>query len=97
MPRGADVPYAVEDNKIYVRNEAETVQAVRDEIVELVGRAQERVDGRMPVIAGSGRLMDELKGFAATLGVMMFREGLNWQYLVGFALAAAGIFLVATR
>lgn len=34
---------------------------------------------------------------AATLGVLIFREGLNWQYIVGFLLAAAGIFLVATR
>lgn len=35
--------------------------------------------------------------FAATLGVLIFREGLNWQYLIGFALAAIGIALVATR
>lgn len=35
--------------------------------------------------------------FAATLGVLVFREGLNWQYVVGFALAAIGIALVATR
>jgi uncharacterized membrane protein len=34
---------------------------------------------------------------AATLGIVVFREGLNWQYLIGFALAAIGIFLVATR
>lgn len=38
VPRGEDVPYAVEDNKIYVRNEAETYQAVRDEIVALAQR-----------------------------------------------------------
>ncbi|MBO9309251.1 MAG: putative DNA binding domain-containing protein [Chloroflexi bacterium] len=41
VPRGADVPYAVDDNKIYVREEAETCLAVRDEIVRLVlSRAQ---------------------------------------------------------
>lgn len=34
---------------------------------------------------------------AATLGIVVFREGLNLQYLIGFALAAAGIFLVVTR
>jgi len=33
-----DVPYAIEDNKIYVRDEAETNLAVRDEIVQLVRR-----------------------------------------------------------
>lgn len=34
---------------------------------------------------------------AATLGIIVLREGLNWQYMIGFAMAAAGIFLVATR
>jgi uncharacterized membrane protein len=34
---------------------------------------------------------------AATLGIVVFREGLNLQYLVGFLLAAVGIFLVVTR
>lgn len=38
IPRGDDPPYAVEDNKIYVRSEAETGLAVRDEIVGLVNR-----------------------------------------------------------
>ena len=38
VPRGDDPPYAVDDNKIYVRSEAETGLAVRDEIVELVRR-----------------------------------------------------------
>jgi len=36
--RGDDPPYAVDENKIYVRAEAETVLAVRDEIVDLVRR-----------------------------------------------------------
>ncbi len=35
---GEDPPYAVDDNKIYIRSEAETGLAVRDEIVELVLR-----------------------------------------------------------
>ncbi len=34
---------------------------------------------------------------AATLGIIVFHEGINWQYLAGFALAAIGIFLVVTR
>jgi hypothetical protein len=36
VPRGDDPPYAIDDNKIYVRDEAETDLAVRDEIVQLV-------------------------------------------------------------
>lgn len=38
VPRGDDPPYVVDDYKIYVRTEAETSQAVRDEIVSLVQR-----------------------------------------------------------
>ena len=40
VPRGIDPPYAVEDNKIYVRSENETGLAVRDEIVNLVLRGK---------------------------------------------------------
>lgn len=40
VPRGDDPPYAVDDSKIYLRTEAETGMAVRDEIVELVLRGQ---------------------------------------------------------
>jgi hypothetical protein len=40
VPRGDDPPYAIDDNKIYVRSESETGLAVRDEIVSLVKRAQ---------------------------------------------------------
>ncbi|MBN1565047.1 MAG: putative DNA binding domain-containing protein [Anaerolineae bacterium] len=36
VSRGDDPPYAIDDNKIYVRDEAETNLAVRDEIVQLV-------------------------------------------------------------
>ncbi|HRF47379.1 MAG TPA: putative DNA binding domain-containing protein, partial [Anaerolineales bacterium] len=36
VPRGDDPPYAIDDNKIYVRDESETSLAVRDEIVQLV-------------------------------------------------------------
>ncbi|NUM43944.1 MAG: putative DNA binding domain-containing protein [Anaerolineales bacterium] len=38
VPRGDDAPYAVDESKIYVRSEAETGLAVRDEIVDLVMR-----------------------------------------------------------
>lgn len=41
VPKGEDPPYAVDDNKIYVRDEADTGLAVRDEIVSLVKRTQQ--------------------------------------------------------
>lgn len=41
VPRGEDPPYVVDDYKIYVRDEAETSLAVRDEIVGLVKRGIE--------------------------------------------------------
>jgi hypothetical protein len=36
VPRGSDVPYALESSHIYIRSENETGLAVRDEIVQLV-------------------------------------------------------------
>ncbi len=36
VPRGSQVPYALEDSYIYVRSENETGLAVRDEIIQLV-------------------------------------------------------------
>ncbi|MBL8095791.1 MAG: putative DNA binding domain-containing protein [Anaerolineales bacterium] len=45
VPRGEEAPYAIDDNKIYVRDESETSLAVRDEIVQLVLRSP----GRPPV------------------------------------------------
>ena len=43
IPRGDDPPYAVDDNKIYLRSESETGLAVRDEIVEMVRRDQREI------------------------------------------------------
>ncbi len=40
VPRGDDPPYALDDNKVYLREEAETSLAVRDEIVQLVLRGR---------------------------------------------------------
>lgn len=40
VPRGEDAPYAVDESKIYIREEMETSLAVRDEIVNLVLRGQ---------------------------------------------------------
>jgi hypothetical protein len=38
---GRDLPYAIDDNKFYVRDESETSLAVRDEIVRLVEKGQQ--------------------------------------------------------
>jgi PHP family Zn ribbon phosphoesterase len=38
VPRGEDPPYTMDDSEIFIRSEAETTPAVRDEIVELVRR-----------------------------------------------------------
>jgi hypothetical protein len=45
IPRGEDPPYAVDDNKIYLRAESETGLAVRDEIVEMVLRGKQEMRG----------------------------------------------------
>ncbi len=34
---------------------------------------------------------------AASLGILVFREGINLQYVIGFLFASFGIFLVVTR
>jgi hypothetical protein len=39
VPRGDEPPYAIDDNKIYVRDDTETSLAVRDEIVQMVARS----------------------------------------------------------
>ena len=41
VPRGDDPPYALDDYKIYIREETETNLAVRDEIVNLVIRGKD--------------------------------------------------------
>lgn len=51
VQRGDDPPYAVDDNKIYVRDEAETGLAVRDEIVGLVLRSKQAGAARPPLSA----------------------------------------------
>ncbi len=49
VPRGDDPPYALDDNKIYIRDEAETGLAVRDEIFSLVLRNSRVQRGSIPV------------------------------------------------
>jgi hypothetical protein len=38
LPPGRDIPYAIDSHRFYVRDEADTTMAVRDEIVRLVER-----------------------------------------------------------
>ena len=38
VPRGTEPPYTMDESEVYIRSEAETTPAVRDEIVELVKR-----------------------------------------------------------
>jgi hypothetical protein len=45
VSRGDNVPYAVDQNQFYVRSEAETHLAMRDEIVALVRHAPEQTSG----------------------------------------------------
>ena len=49
VPRGDDPPYAIDDNKIYVRTESDTSLAVRDEIVQLVLRTNRSSLATLPV------------------------------------------------
>lgn len=65
VPEGHEKPYCLDDSRIYLRLESDTVQAVRDEIVRLVRRALvergELVEpakapaGQAPAEAGSSR------------------------------------------
>jgi len=38
VPPGRDLPYAMDDNRFYIRDEADTTLAVRDEVIRLVER-----------------------------------------------------------
>lgn len=42
VPKGGDRPYCLDDYKYYVRNEAETSQAVRDELIALILESAEK-------------------------------------------------------
>jgi hypothetical protein len=46
VPQGSEPPYAVDENKIYIRNETETNLAVRDEIVALSVKAVRASEAR---------------------------------------------------
>ncbi|MFN2145644.1 MAG: RNA-binding domain-containing protein [Anaerolineales bacterium] len=59
VPRGEDPPYAVDDNKIYVRSEGETSLAVRDEIVNLVKQGS---GADQPVVIDAAQAARQVKG-----------------------------------
>lgn len=65
VPRGDDPPYAVDDNQIYLRTEAETGLAVRDEIVRLVAGIAPRVEEPAAKPAKEGRRGGRRGGQAA--------------------------------
>lgn len=54
VPKGDETPYALDDYKIYIRDENETNIAVRDEIVTLVNRVQKTVPS--PVVSPTEKL-----------------------------------------
>ncbi len=60
VPRGDDPPYAVDENKVYIRSEAETSLAVRDEIVGLVLRGPQNKPepAERPVIETKETIVD---------------------------------------
>ena len=49
VPKGANIPYAVEGTKVYVRHESETSLALRDEMIQLVKRTLEEKAPPPPV------------------------------------------------
>jgi hypothetical protein len=53
VPPGNEIPYAIDENRFYIRSEAETTVAVRDEIVQLVERSDATTfaDEQLPVVA----------------------------------------------
>ncbi len=70
VPRGDDPPYAVDDSKIYVRSEAETGLAVRDEIVGLVLRSQRQATPLPEIPEAMGELVGQPAALRAALKEM---------------------------
>jgi hypothetical protein len=54
VPKGSAIPYVMEGSKIYLRKEAETDLAMRDEIVAVVKRALASAGGASPVTPSTG-------------------------------------------
>ncbi len=73
IPRGDEPPYAIDESKVYIRAEAETNLAVRDEIVEMVKRSL------MSELAATAAApcQDETEAEAETLGIEPPRTGVE--------------------
>ncbi len=74
VPVGEDPPYAIDENKIYVRDETDTDLAVRDEIVALVKRNLSLKESAMVELATSseqeaGRSIENSESAAPKTGV----------------------------
>jgi hypothetical protein len=59
IPRGDEPPYALDDYKIYIRDETETNLAVRDEIVNLVQRGTTLFASQPAMVAGASLPLPE--------------------------------------
>jgi PHP family Zn ribbon phosphoesterase len=84
IPKGDDPPYAVDDNKIYLRTEAETGMAVRDEIVEMVlqsgrskGAAGESTEPEPMPLSGSEDVYDVASDSGEQAGLEPPRTGVE--------------------
>lgn len=75
VPLGDDPPYAIDDSKIYVRNEAETHLAVRDEIVNLVKRSHTET-----VVLPETELTDHIEPPRTGVEIVETQERRNTQY-----------------
>jgi len=72
VPPGKEPPYAVDDSKIYIRNENETVLAVRDEIVDLTLKAAQRQpEKQLPRLGELSAETNVLMGETQTAGVLL--------------------------
>jgi hypothetical protein len=74
VPVGEDPPYAIDENKIYVRDETDTDLAVRDEIVALVKRNLSLKESAIVELATSaeqeaGRSIENSESAAPKTGV----------------------------
>ncbi|MBE0689510.1 MAG: putative DNA binding domain-containing protein, partial [Anaerolineae bacterium] len=61
VPRGPERPYALENNKIYIRTEGESVLASRDQVIKLVIEAQDERGVRPPAAEVLAPIAQEAK------------------------------------
>lgn len=77
VPRGDDPPYAIDQNKIYLRQEMDTSLAVRDEIVQLVLRTRQPRPSESPVQAAVAELPATTAFEPSSTGVAPPRTGVE--------------------